>query len=135
MTDSIEKIKLSALRRELYNVYKTCTENMKKSRQKKPFIPPERHDTVRHEITAAFAGGRLSAKDISQAVHISEKEVYSHLEHIRTSLAKMDQHLIVTPARCEQCGFIFKKRERLTKPGKCPVCRSERIAEPCFSIE
>jgi predicted Zn-ribbon and HTH transcriptional regulator len=108
---------------------------MAKTRPKKPFIPSERLDTIRHAITASLTGYSLSAKDISQTVHISEKEVYGHMEHIRISLDKSKYHLIIAPALCEHCGFIFKKRDRLTKPGKCPNCRSERIAEPLFSVK
>jgi hypothetical protein len=40
----------------------------------------------------------------------------------------------VTPAECRKCGFVFQKREKLKKPGKCPICRSESIEEPLFGI-
>lgn len=80
--------------------------------------------------------GEHSAKDISREAGIPEKDVYGHLEHIRKSLKSLKQAgLRVTPAECKKCGFVFKKRERLTKPGKCPVCRGTSILEPLFSIE
>lgn len=105
---------------------------MKKT--KEPFIPPERRDTIRHEIISALNDRTLSAKDISSSVRISEKEVYEHLEHIRITIIKKEYHLKVIPAECLRCGFIFKKRERLKKPGRCPVCHNEQIQEPLFSI-
>jgi predicted Zn-ribbon and HTH transcriptional regulator len=105
-----------------------------KQKSKEPFVPAERHETVRREIVERLAGQTLSPKDISAAVHISVKEVYEHLEHIRRSLIKRERHLTIMPAECKKCGFIFKKRERLTRPGKCPVCRSETIEEPLFSL-
>lgn len=103
---------------------------------KKPFIPAERRETIRQNIISILRGHRgqnLSAKGISAHVSASEKQVYEHLGHIRQTIKK-EYQLIITPAECKKCGFIFKKRERLKKPGKCPVCRSESILEPLFSI-
>lgn len=106
-----------------------------KKKESEPPVPHEVHDTVRHGIVTALAEGPLSAKELSALVSVSEKEVYDHLEHIRKSLTASGNHLIVTPAECRKCGFEFSKRERLKKPGKCPVCRGESIHEPLFAIE
>lgn len=105
-----------------------------KIKSKQPFIPAERHETIRRKIISLLEGNTLSARNISSEVRISEKEVYGHLEHIQKSMAKEEVHLVVVPAECEKCGFVFKKRERLKKPGKCPACNSEKVAEPLFSI-
>ena len=107
---------------------------VKKRKPKEPPVPAERHDTIRHEIIAALKDRTLSAKDISADVHISEKDVYDHLEHIGRSTHATGRHLIVIPAECLKCGFVFKKRERMKKPGRCPVCKEEKIQEPLFSI-
>lgn len=101
---------------------------------KKPFIPIEREDTIRHKIISIISGQPLSAKEISADVRISEKEVSGHLEHIKKSLSKSGHNLVITPSECNQCGFVFKKRDRLKKPGKCPVCSGESISAPLFSI-
>ncbi len=106
-----------------------------RKRPKEPPVPAERIDTVRHEIVSALEGRTMSAKDISASVRIPEKEVYAHLDHIQKSMGRKERRLAVTPASCLKCGFIFKKRERLTKPGRCPVCHGEQIEEPLFSIE
>lgn len=98
-------------------------------------MPHERHETIRQGIRDILAAGQsLSARDISSAVRISMKEACDHLEHIQKTVAKGDYHLIISPAECKKCGFVFRKRERFKKPGKCPVCRSESIEEPLFSI-
>ena len=100
---------------------------------KKPFIPAERLETVRRKIISVLEGQNLSAKEISAEVSASEKQVYEHLEHIRQTIKK-EYKLVITPAECKKCGFVFKKRERLKKPGKCPLCCSESIQKPLFSI-
>jgi predicted Zn-ribbon and HTH transcriptional regulator len=101
---------------------------------KEPAIPVSMHDTVRHEILFALEQGSRSAGEISREVRISEREVYDHLEHIRKTAGKAGKHLIITPAECRKCGFVFTKRERLRKPGRCPLCRGESIQEALFSI-
>lgn len=99
---------------------------------KGPFIPREKHDTLRHEIIALLERETLSAREISGKVGIPEAEVYGHLRHIQAK--RRERHLHITPAACRKCGFVFTKRDRLTKPGKCPVCRGELITEPAFSL-
>lgn len=101
---------------------------------KGPPEPVERHETVRHLLSAVLREHTLSAKEMSVYLRIPEREVYEHLEHIRKSLGKSDYHLLVTPAQCERCGFVFRKRTRLAKPGKCPMCLCNLILPPLFSI-
>ncbi len=101
-------------------------------RPKEPAVPSERHETVRHEIISLLERGSFSAKEISPEVSVSEKMVYDHLDHIRH---KKGLHLVVKPAECRKCSYTFIKRERLKKPGRCPVCKGEFIKAPLFSIE
>lgn len=105
-----------------------------KGRTKKPPVPSVKEDTVRHAIMALLAGEAVSALDISREVRIPEREVYGHLEHIQRTLRATGLRLQVVAAVCGECGFVFLKRARLTKPGKCPVCRSEHISAPLFFI-
>jgi predicted Zn-ribbon and HTH transcriptional regulator len=107
----------------------------RQNRPKEPAVPSERHDTVRQEILSLLDGQTMSARDISGYVRVSEKDVYDHLEHIERSLHRTGHQLSVTPAECHKCGFTFRKRDRLRKPGRCPVCRSESISEPLFAIK
>ena len=103
-------------------------------RRKPAEEPAEAQQTVRHRILAALETGPLSGRDISGLVGIPEKEVYEHLEHIRTSLHRTGKQFHVRPAECAHCGFLFEKRERLRKPGKCPVCRKGPLHAPLFSV-
>lgn len=105
-----------------------------KQRPLKPPVPRPAEETLRRTIIELLLRESLSARDISIQAHIMEKDVYNHLEHIRLSLHATGGRLEVTPAECRSCGFVFAKRDRLTPPGKCPVCRGESIFEPLYVI-
>ena len=94
----------------------------------------ERHETVRSALRQVLRERPLTAREISARVGISEKEVSGHLEHVARSLRHSSERLRVEPAQCLACAFVFKERTRLTKPSKCPVCRSERVDPPRFVI-
>jgi hypothetical protein len=102
---------------------------------REPVIPEERYETLRRRMTAILKEGPLSGKEMSNQLRIPERDVYEHLEHIRKTMNKGDYRLVVVPARCNRCGFVFRKRGRLKPPGKCPMCRSESLEEPVFSVE
>jgi predicted Zn-ribbon and HTH transcriptional regulator len=102
---------------------------------KEPSVPSEAHNTTRKAIIAELVEGPRSARELSAAVRISEREVSAHLEHIRKSLLSSPRHLTIVPAECKKCGFVFANREKLRRPGKCPVCKGESIQEPRFVIE
>jgi predicted Zn-ribbon and HTH transcriptional regulator len=93
-----------------------------------------RRRTIRQDMIALLQAEECRLRDISQALHISEKEARDHLAHIRRSLSASRQALIISPAECLACGFIFKGRQRLTRPGRCPECRRTRISMPRFHI-
>ena len=91
--------------------------------------------TIRQQMAVLLEGGWISAKELSGRLHIGEKEVYGHLVHIEKSAPRSGFHLVLKPAACRDCGFVFAKRERLTKPGKCPKCRGTFVEEPLFSLQ
>ena len=89
--------------------------------------------TLRKEIAAALEGETLDLREISKRFGIREREALDHLEHIARSARP--KRLIMDPAICHRCGFVFKKRERFSAPSRCPICRSESISPPRYSIQ
>jgi predicted Zn-ribbon and HTH transcriptional regulator len=85
--------------------------------------------TLRKEIIALLQNGEWTAQDISQAVHIPQKDVYDHLEHIQRSLRGS---FMIKPAQCLACGFTFTKRRSVRSPSRCPLCKNEHIKEPSY---
>jgi hypothetical protein len=103
-------------------------------RKTEPTVP-ERGVTARAALLDALGGAALTAREISARAGMREKDVAEHLEHLERSLRRDGRRLIVLPARCLACDFVFKSRSRFTTPGSCPECRSERVAAPAFRVE
>jgi predicted Zn-ribbon and HTH transcriptional regulator len=99
-------------------------------------VSPERNETARAELRDALRAAPEPAtiRELSQTLGISERDLYDHLEHLARSLPHADERLSVDPARCLGCGYAFEDRTRLKKPGKCPSCKSTRIAPARFRI-
>ena len=101
-------------------------------------VPAARGSTVRSALKEALrtpsSAEVRTAKELSAAVGISEKDVAEHLAHLERSLKPDGLRLEVTPAECLACGFVFRERTRFTRPGACPKCRSTRIDPPAFRI-
>jgi predicted Zn-ribbon and HTH transcriptional regulator len=95
---------------------------------------PARAETARQAIGEALRAELLTAHELSHVAGVPEREVVGHLEHLERSLRARGEHLVVEPARCEACGFAFKKRDRLARPSRCPVCKEDRIVGPRFTL-
>jgi predicted Zn-ribbon and HTH transcriptional regulator len=96
---------------------------------------PARHRTARQALRAALGDEPRSAKELSALVGLREKEVLEHLEHLERTLRAEGARLAALPARCLACAFVFRARERASKPSRCPQCKSERIEPQRFSVE
>jgi len=91
--------------------------------------------TIRQKIIERLSDEMMDARQLSREVSIREKEVYDHLAHIARSLAVKGKKLGMEPARCLACGYVFKDRQRLTRPGRCPRCKNSHLQSPVFYIE
>ncbi|AHF79854.1 Hypothetical protein TES1_0460 [Thermococcus paralvinellae] len=62
----------------------------------------------------------------------SKKAVLEDLKAISKILKREGKILLIQPAVCRKCGFIF--RAEINIPSKCPRCKSQWIEEPRFKI-
>lgn len=90
-------------------------------------------DTVRRMMREFLKGGPKTVREISQELGIPEKEALDHLAHLMKG--DKEGRLRIEPAKCHTCGYVFTKRERPGKPGRCPVCKGERISQPLYLIQ
>jgi predicted Zn-ribbon and HTH transcriptional regulator len=92
------------------------------------------NETIRQQMMRVLAAGEWDLRALSQALHVAEKEVVTHLPHVRKSLAAEGRELVIRPAFCWACGFRFEGRRRFKRPGRCPQCRQTRIEPPAFHV-
>ena len=90
--------------------------------------------TIREQLREALRGRPKTAFELSHELHQSEKEIVEHLVHLQRSLPRQGLALHVVPARCKACDKTFDDRDRLTRPSRCPKCKSERIEAPAFAL-
>ncbi len=103
-------------------------------KDKSAFGEPEKKRTIREQMIQNLEAESMTVRDLSKALHISEKEVYSHLPSIEKSIRHQKKQIEITPYHCLGCGFEFKERKTFKKPGKCPKCRQSRIEPAVFEI-
>jgi len=95
---------------------------------------PARTETMRQALRDALKDGPLTAHELSARARIAERDIVAHLEHLERTAKAHGEKLHVEPPRCEACGFGFKKRDRLSRPSRCPVCRGSHIVPPRFTL-
>ena len=91
--------------------------------------------TVRQELLRCLTDSLHSAGDLAQLFATPEREIEEHLSHLVRTIARTPgRRFVMEPPECLHCGFRFRTRTRLTRPSRCPRCRSERITSPRFGI-
>lgn len=89
--------------------------------------------TRRQQIAEFLRHGGLTAPEIAGRIEAPVKSVLADLEHVRRGV-KGGEKWVVRDAECLACGFVFKGRDRLNVPSRCPECRSEQIRDGAFEI-
>lgn len=92
--------------------------------------------TPRQQIMELITETRRTARQLAELVGIPERQVEEHLAHIIRSVAHdRTRRFLLEPSECQDCGYGFRSRTRLTRPSRCPRCRSEAISAPRYGIE
>ena len=75
-----------------------------------------------------------SVSSLARELGLGRGDVENDLRHALRSARAAGHRIMVEPARCRVCGFTFGE-DKLSKPGKCPECRSTRLYEAQVRIE
>jgi predicted Zn-ribbon and HTH transcriptional regulator len=75
-----------------------------------------------------------SVSRLARELGLPRADVEDDLRHLIRSARAAGHRVLVVPARCRACGFVFGE-EKLAKPGRCPQCRESRIFEAQIKIE
>ena len=88
--------------------------------------------TRRERIIEELERGQYSVRELAVSLQMGARDVRDDLEHVRRSVGGRFR---IKPAECMACGFVFRGRDRLNQPSRCPECRQEQIIGPFFWIE
>jgi predicted Zn-ribbon and HTH transcriptional regulator len=61
-------------------------------------------------------------------------DLEDQLRHAIRSARAAGHRIVVEPARCKTCGFVFSD-DKLARPGRCPACRGSRLFEAQIKVE
>ena len=75
-----------------------------------------------------------SVSRIARDMGLARGDVEDDLRHMIRSARAAGHVVVVIPAECRTCGFVFSE-EKLSKPGKCPQCKGSRLFEPQIRVE
>ena len=87
----------------------------------------------RKDLITLLLDNPLRLSEIARLYDVPLKEVLDDVKHLRKTLKQSVYRLDVTPAECRKCSFVFST-EKLSKPSKCPQCRSTWLEEPVVQI-
>jgi predicted Zn-ribbon and HTH transcriptional regulator len=88
--------------------------------------------TLRKELVDMLATPR-TASSLARELGLKRGDVEEELVHAIRSARAAGHAIVVEPAKCRKCGYTFDAGT-LSKPGKCPECRSTWLYEPLISI-
>ena len=90
--------------------------------------------TVRRDLVKILSAQPRSVSSLAHDLGLDRRDVEEDLRHAIRSAQASGHTIVIEPARCKQCGFVFGE-DRLAKPGKCPECKGSRIFEAQIRIE
>ena len=90
-------------------------------------------ETRRQQIRDMLREEPQSLQHLANHFRVEMREISEDIGHIRQTL-KGEEDLVMQPAECRKCGYLFKERSKLKKPSRCPRCKHERIVPPVFSL-
>jgi len=84
--------------------------------------------TFRKDLMKILTAQPRSVSSIARELGLKRGDVEDDLRHMIRSALAAGHEVVVEPARCRSCGFTFGE-EKLSKPGKCPQCRTTWLYE------
>lgn len=88
----------------------------------------------RRQLLEVLAAEPRTASSLARELGLHRRDIEDDLRHMVRSARAAGHIVVVEPARCKSCGFVFSE-EKLSKPGKCPKCRSTWVFEPLLRVE
>jgi hypothetical protein len=96
--------------------------------------------TRRQRLADYLADGPFTVPELAELLGVPLHVVTDDLEHLRRakvprgSGGPLPGRLRITPAECPRCGRVFSRRQRFTRPSRCPDCKDERVSWPRLEL-
>jgi len=92
--------------------------------------------TRRQLLAELLAQGPWGFDELRRELELTVRDLEDDLRHLERSARRGGSRLLVEPARCTGCGFVFSDRapRHFHPPGRCPRCKGERSVGPRFSL-
>lgn len=87
----------------------------------------------RKDLLKTLSAQPRSVSSIARELGLTRGDIEDDFRHLIRSARAAGLRVTIEPARCRSCGFTFGE-DKLSKPGKCPMCRGTRLYEPQVSI-
>lgn len=88
--------------------------------------------TRRQRLAELLEKGEFDVEQLASFMDEPVRNIVHDLGHVRKSAGN---RFAMIPPECVACGFVFRKRDKIKRPSRCPECREERIDGPWFTIE
>ena len=87
----------------------------------------------RRDLMAMLSALPRSVSSLARELGLTRGDVEDDLRHMIRSARAAGHQVIIDPARCRACDFVFRE-DKLSKPSRCPECKQSRILEAQISI-
>jgi predicted Zn-ribbon and HTH transcriptional regulator len=87
----------------------------------------------RRQLLDLVSTGPRTPSSLARELGLDRRDMEEDLRHMIRSARAAGHVVVIEPARCKACGFLFDEG-KLARPGKCPACRGSRLFEPRISV-
>ena len=90
--------------------------------------------TLRKRLQDLVSRQPRSVSSLARELGMGRGDLEDQLRHTIRSAQAAGHRIVVEPARCKTCGFIFSE-DKLAKPSRCPECKGSRLFEAQIRVE
>ena len=87
----------------------------------------------RKQLIEVLSAEPRTVTRLARELGLPRRDVEDDLRHMIRSARAAGHHVVIEPARCRACGFLFDD-DKLAKPSRCPSCRSTWLYEPVVRV-
>ena len=90
--------------------------------------------TLRKHLQDLVSRQPRSVSSLARELGMGRSDLEDQLRHAIRSAQAAGHRIVVEPARCRTCGFVFSE-DKLAKPSRCPACKGSRLFEAQVRVE